>query len=1045
MIPRYFIERPNFAIVIAILMVLAGLLGVRLIPIAQYPEITPPQVYVNTSYPGADAALIQEAVATPIEEQVNGVDGMLYMSSGSSNSGTYELTVTFEIGTDPDIASIDVQNRIALAEPVLPSSVIQQGINVSKRSGGMMMVINLTSPDGSRDELYLSNYAADFVQDPLARISGVSAVTQFGPLEYSMRVWTRPDKMAALNITASDIATAIQNQNVEAAAGELGAPPFGAQTPDFQFKLQARGLLREPEEFERIIVASNPDGSIVRLGDVARVELGAESYSGASRFNGKGSAAIAIHQEATANALDIANAVLAELDHLAEKFPEGVSYEIPYDITTAVRLSIRDILFTLGLTAGLVVLVTFLFLASWRATIVPAIAIPVSLLGAVALIYLIGFSANMITLLALVLAITLVVDDAIVIIENAERIMEEEGLEARAATEKAMDQVTRPIIATTFVLAAVFVPVCFFPGITGKIYLQFALTIIFAFMLSAVNALTLGPALCALLLRQGVRPRGPLRLVPALIAWIRGLYMRLVTLMLRYLALSLLVFAGFVGGTVYLFKTVPTGFIPPEDSGILLAGIDLPDGASLARTEAVMTQVDTMIRAMPGVHSVTTISGFSMMSGTKSSTGMVVIALDPWDQRKTPELQWYSIMAAANEKLATLPEATSFVFPLPSIHGLGVSGGVSAELVDLADGDVDKLDAAKTAFLTALNAAPEFSHVHSSFSASVPQYLLSVDRDRAETLGVEVIDIFSALQASLSSYYVGNFIKRNKVHWIVISADADFRQSLDDIGNIYVKNADGNSIPLRVLVRHEPVMGPASIPRYNLYTAASINAQLADDTSSGQAIAAMQAIADANLPEDFDIEWSGVTQQEVAAGGLVTYILMGAVVLSYLFLVALYESWTLPLAVMSSTVFAVFGALVPLATIPHLSNNIFAQVGMVLLIGLAAKKAIMVVEFANDERARGSSIRDAALKAAELRFRPVTMTGLCFIIGVLPLVLATGAGAAGRVSIGYPVLAGMILDSTVGLLMIPVLYLTFQGLREKTLSWWRGAETATGR
>ncbi|WP_171208900.1 efflux RND transporter permease subunit [Ruegeria sp. HKCCA6948] len=1030
MISHYFINRPHFAAVIAILMVLFGAVCVRLMPISEYPNITPPQIYVTATYPGADAQVIQESVATPIEERVNGIDGMLYMQSKSSNDGSYDLSVSFDLGSDPNVAAVEVQNRIALASAELPSIVQQQGIEVTKQSGNMILVINLTSPDGSRDELYLSNYAADFLHDPLQRLQGVGGVSQFGQLEYSMRVWINPVRMAALNITASEIADAIESQNVVAAAGQVGAPPFGDARTDFQFKLRAEGLLRDAEEFGRIIISTGDDGSVTRLEDVARIELGSATYAGSSQLNGKDTAAIAVHQESTANALEISDNIHNLMGELSKKFPEGVSYEITYDVTDAVRVSIEDILKTLALTAGLVIAVTFFFLASFRATVVPAIAIPVSLLGAVALIYAIGFSANMITLFALVLAITLVVDDAIIIIENAERIMTDEGLEPRDATLKAMSQVNRPIIATTFVLAAVFVPVCFFPGVTGTIYYQFAATIIFAFVLSAVNALTLAPVLCAMVLKAGLKPIGPLQFVPAAVFWIRRQYMRLVSLMLRYIAFSLLVFVASVGATIYLFKTVPTGLIPQEDNGVLLAAMALPDGASLQRTQAFMAKAGEVIEKAPGVDTVTTVSGASMLTGVRSNAGMAIITLKPWDERTSPDLHWDAIMQDLDHKLATLPEAESYVFPFPTIHGLGSTGGISVELLDLEKGDGAQLDSVMNAFVTALNAAPEFVRAHGSFSGQTPQYRLSVDRDRAETLGVSVSDIFTALQANLSTFFVDNFILSERVYWVVISADARFRQTLDDVDNIYVKNSAGESLPLRNFVSSEPVLAPDAIPRYNLFTAASVSAQLADGVSSGVGIQAMQEIADKTLPDGFRIEWSGVTQQEVKSQGMVPFIMLSALVLAYLFLVVLYESWILPLSIITSAIFALLGALVPIAYFPFITSNIFAQIGMVLLIGLAAKKAIMVVEFANQERLSGTSIREAALRAAEIRFRPVTMTGLCFIIGVLPLVLSSGAGAAARVSIGYPVLFGMIVDSTLGLLMIPILYAAFQTLRE---------------
>ena len=1032
MLARFFIDRPNFAIVIAVLTVLVGALAIRFVPIAQFPNIAPPQIQVTASFPGANAALIQNAVATPIEEQVNGVDGMIYMSSQSSSEGTYQLTVTFDIGTDPDIAAVNVQNRVALATPLLPEAVTKLGISTSKQNSDMLQVINLLSPNKTFSQLYLSNYAADFIQDPLSRIDGVGLVNQFGPLNYSMRVWLNPEKMAALNLSASDVSSAIEAQNVEAAAGQIGAPPFSDAQTSFQFTLDAQGLLETAEQFEQIILGAQDDGSFIRLKDIARVELGAESYAATSFYNGEPSAIIAIFEESGANALDVADAVRAQMEELSKQFPEDMEYVLAYDVTTAVRKSIEEIASTLAITAALVISVTFFFLLSIRATLIPAIAIPVSLLGTMALIYVIGFSANMITLFAIVLAITLVVDDAIVIIENTERIMEEDGLEPREATLKAMSQVTRPIIATTFVLAAVFVPVCFFPGITGEIYLQFALTITFAFALSAINALTLGPVLCSLFLsRRTGHPKGLFRLIPMLIDKLRDGYVAIVRLMLRFIPVSLAVFAGVIAATIYMFETTPTGFIPPEDNGVLFVSIELPDGASLQRTQEVVQNISAEVQKHPGVGAITSVAGFSLLAGNRSNVGILVLLLDPWDQRKTRETQWWAIMMSLNRSLAAIPEATSFVFPLPTIQGVGSSGGLSAQLLDYKANNIEDFDAVKTAFLSALMKEPEFQSAFSSFSATAPQYSLTIDRDRAEALQVKVSDIFTALQASFGSLYVNNFVKDGRVYWVVMSADAQFRQTTSQVRGIYVKNAAGEALPLRTFITAEPVLGAQTIYRYNLFTSASINAQLQPGFSSGTGIQKFAEVAQTSLPEGYGFDWTDITLQEVDAGGLVTYILILAVIFAYLCLVAQYESWVLPLSVMASTVFAVFGALIPLQFIPNLNNNIYAQIGMVLLIGLAAKKAIMVVEFAKNLREEGHSIQEAAIEAAHMRFRPVTMTGLCFILGVLPLVLASGAGAAGRVSIGFPVFVGMIIDSTLGLLMIPVLYVVFQSISER--------------
>ncbi len=1033
MLSKFFIDRPNFAIVLAVIMVLVGAIATRLVPIAEFPSIAPPQIQVTATYPGANAALIRDAVATPIEEQVNGVEGMIYMSSSSSSEGTYSLTVTFDINTDPDIAAVNVQNRVALATPLLPESVVQQGISTSKQNSSMLQVINLISPQETYDQLYLSNYVSDILQDPLSRIDGVGAATQFGQLDYSMRVWLNTDQLAALNIDASDVASAIQRQNVEAAAGQIGAAPFEGETTAFQFTLDAQGLLDDPEQFENIIIQAQDDGSFVRLKDVARIELGAENYSAIAHYNGQPSAILAIFQESGANAIDVSTAVQVEIDKLAQRFPDDIEYVLAYDVTDAVRQSIEEIITTLGITAAIVVAVTFLFLLSIRATIIPAVAIPVSLLGTIALIYLIGFSANMITLFAIVLAITLVIDDAIIIIENTERIMEEEGLDPREATLKAMSQVTRPIIATTFVLAAVFVPVCFFPGITGRIYLQFALTITFAFTLSALNALTLGPVLCAKLLgRKTGHPKGLARILPNAINRCRDGYVSLVRLTLRFKALCLILYAAVIAGTVYLFISTPTGFIPPEDNGVLLASVTLPDGASLQRTEEVLRDIGEEIKQHPGVTSVTSVAGFSLIAGDKSNVGMVVMLLDPWDERTSKETQWYNIMFALNDSLAARPEATSFVFPLPAITGVGQAGGLSAQLLDLQSRDVQQFDAAKNGLLSALMKEPQVQQAYSSMSANAPQYFLDIDRDRAEALQVDVSDIFTALQASFGALYVNNFVRDGRVYWVVMSADAKHRQSLDDINGVYVKNSAGTALPLRTFVTAKPQLGAEILYRYNLFDSASVSTQLQTGVSSGDGIALVEKVAADTLPDGYVLEWTDVTLQEVQAGDLVLFILALAVIFAYLFMVAQYENWILPLAIMASTVFAVFGALIPLQFIPLINNNIYAQIGIVLLIGLAAKKAIMVVEFAHNMRVRdGLSIDESAIKAAHMRFRPVTMTGLCFIMGVLPLMLASGAGAAGRVSIGYPVFAGMIIDSTLGLLMIPVLYAVFQQLSER--------------
>lgn len=1031
MLSRFFIDRPNFALVLSLIASLVGIIAIILIPVAEYPNVTPPQVVVSAQFPGADSELIEKSIAIPIEDQVNGVEDMLYMSSTSSNAGTYQLTITFEVGTDPDIAAVNVQNRVSLAEPLLPQSVRTLGVSTKKQSSNMLLVINLVSPDESRDAIYLSNYSTIHIQDRLSRLPGVGSVSQFGPLDYSMRVWMRPDQMTALNLTATDLSNAIQAQNARATAGQIGGAPFAGPT-DFQFPLKAQGLLETPEQFGDIIVTGQASGQLVRLRDVARVELGSSSYSAFSALNNKPSAAIAVYQSPGANALEVATSVYAELDKMKASFPSGVEYSLLYDITKAVKASIEEILTTLAMTTGLVVLVVFLFLMSGRAVLIPAIAIPVSLLGTFAVLFLLGFTANLITLFGIILAITLVVDDAIVIIENTERLMEEEGLEPREATLKAMSQVTGPIIATTFVLLAVFVPVCFFPGITGQIYLQFALTITVAFCLSAVNALTLAPVLCSILLKRDKKPPlKPMRMFGALVDKVRNGYVALVRVMVRNVAVSMLILVAAIVATVFMFRETPTGFIPLEDKGVLFANVQLPDGASLQRTDVVAKEMTNLMREVDGVDDVISVSGFSIIAGNGSNYLTLIAILAPWDERTTKETKWFNILAALDEKLSTVDGATAFVFPLPPIDGLGISGGISAQIQDDAGASVVDLAAVTNSVLAAANADPIFMRAFSSLSANTPQYNVELNRDKAEALGVDISDIFTALQANLGSYYVNNFLLDGKIFWVIISSEAEYRQSLDDINTIYVKGSSGDMIPLSTLVSLEPVVGPQSVTRYNLERSAAVQALTATGHSTGQGITAFEDIAAKTLPDGYSVEWTGMSLQEIKAGSYVLYIFLLAFLFAYLCLVAQYESWLLPMAVMLSAVFAVCGALIPLYLIDVLNNNIYAQIGIVLLIGLAAKKAIMLVEFSRNCRDEGMSIVDAAIIAAHTRFRPVTMTGLCFIVGVLPLVFASGAGSSSRVSIGLPVFTGMILDSTIGLLMIPVLYVAVQRIREK--------------
>lgn len=1035
MFSRFFIDRPVFATVLAILMILVGVVTVKTLPIAQYPDITPPTVQVSASYPGADAQTVAEAIGEPIEQSVNGVEGMLYMSSNSGSDGSYNLRITFRNGIDIDDAAVKVQNLVSQASSQLPAAVTQQGISVNSESTNILLFVALESDNPQRyDALYLTNYAQLHIVNELSRLDGVGGVNAFGAGEYSMRVWMNPEVMQIRGVTPSDVKSAIEAQNMEVSAGSVGSAPTAAPTP-FQFTLTSKGRLVTPEQFGNIIVKTDANGSILRLKDIAKVDLGSDSYNSVSRVSGNEAGLIGIYQRSDANALEVAKAVEAELQRLEQYLPEGIHYRILMNTTEFVSASIDEVLVTFAETTLIVMLVILLFLQSWRAVIIPMITIPVSLIATFAVMKLLGFTLNTLTLFGLVLAIAIVVDDAIVVVEDCSRLVDEGSLTPRQAAEKAMVELQGPVVGEVLVLLSVFIPTAFISGITGELYKQFALTIAVSTAFSGFNALTFTPAMCALFLRK----RKPTRFF--LYRWFNAgwvkttdAYSKIIGKFLKRPAIAIGIYALLCFAAFWGFTKWPTSYVPEEDMGYFMASVQLPTGASLDRTDKMISKVSTLIKDMPEVNDVIEISGFSFMAGgAGSNLGSMFVLLKPWNERKGKEHSVEAVMKRINEQCAALQEGIVFAINPPAIPGLGMTSGVEMQLLDInSHGPGEMMQVLKSIQETA-GRYPEIASVQSLYEGEVPQYRVNIDRDKIQLMGLNLAEVFSTLSAFTGGNYVNDFVEFNKVYQVNIAGEDKARSNVEDVLKLSVRNDKGDMVPFGSFATITPTMGSATVSRYNMYQTASLTATPAKGTSSSTAIKAMEEIVAQATGNSYGYAWTGEAYQETQSGTTISIVLIFAIIMTILVLAAQYESWTDPLAVVIAMPTALLGTVLG-CFFMNQSISIYTQIGIILLLGLAAKNAILIVEYAIDYRKSGMPIREAARQGGIVRFRPIMMTALAFVFGVMPMLFATGAGAGSRLSLGTAVVYGMAVNAIIGTLFVPNFWEIFQKFQEKYLS-----------